>query len=157
MGFEDEWAQIKAEAAQRRSTGMQLNQADGSGGGGSGDLVVHQDDLGAVGNEAFQLHGRIQKHADIAGAGANGGGEGSSLQAAGHLSGHNFMMGSALSKTVTVWSSQVRTVQQMCAHVSNHLDYSKKRHAEDEAQIAASMRGRDGQAMSVSEISKLVK
>jgi hypothetical protein len=44
----------------------------------------------------------------------------------------------------------------MCAHISNHLDYSKKRHANEDEAIAAAVRGRDGTAMPVSEISKYV-
>ncbi|MEU9792672.1 hypothetical protein AB0E27_18940 [Streptomyces sparsogenes] len=167
MSFDSEWSQLKADAAERQSTHTRLNQtvADGGGGtgagatgeGGSTDLVVHQDDLGAVGHEAFVLHGRLQKAADIAGAGANKDGVGSSMQAAKALSDHNFAMGAELSTTVSVWSSQVKTVLQMCAHISNHLDYSKKRHAEDDEVIAASLRHRDGSAVSVSEISDLVK
>lgn len=159
MSFNDEWAQLKQAATERQTTHMQLNQlpADGGSKGGSKDLVVHQDDLGAVGNEAFSLHGRLQKKADIAGAGANKDGSGSSAQAAKALTTHNFTMGSALSTTVTTWTSQVKTVLQMCAHISNHLDYSKKRHAEDDAHVAATMKHRDGSAMTASEISKLVK
>lgn len=156
MSFENEWAQFKADAAERQSARMQLNQVTPGDGGGGGDLVVQQDDLGAVGNDAFALHGRLQKKADIAGAGAQGG-AGSSEQAAKNLTDHNFSMGGELSTAVSLWGSKVKTVLQMCAHVSNHLDYSKKRHAEDEERIAASMRHRDGSAMSVSEISKLVK
>ncbi|MFF8191086.1 hypothetical protein ACF05L_09450 [Streptomyces bobili] len=45
----------------------------------------------------------------------------------------------------------------MCAHISNHLDYSKKLHANDDAAIAAALRGRDGTAMPVSEISTYVR
>ncbi|GAA1017345.1 hypothetical protein GCM10009564_54890 [Streptomyces thermogriseus] len=52
----EEWESLKAQAAERRSTQMQLNQADGGGGGGgSSDLVVRRDDLGAVGHEAYIL------------------------------------------------------------------------------------------------------
>ncbi|MFD9218527.1 hypothetical protein ACFWDI_00495 [Streptomyces sp. NPDC060064] len=52
----DEWEQLKAQAAEKGSTGMRLNQlpAD-AGGGGQGDFVAYQDDLGAVGHEAFIL------------------------------------------------------------------------------------------------------
>jgi hypothetical protein len=164
MTFDSEWSQLKADAAGRQSAHTRLNQlpADGGGSGADGgkaasDLVVHQDDLGAVGHEAFVLHGELQKVADIAGAGANKDGVGSSMQAAKALSDHNFTMGDALSTTVSVWSSQVKTVLQMCAHISNHLDYSKKRHTSDDELIAASLRNRDGSAVSVSEISKLVK
>ncbi|MFD0270642.1 hypothetical protein ACFVGY_29370 [Streptomyces sp. NPDC127106] len=45
----------------------------------------------------------------------------------------------------------------MYAHISNHLDYSKQAHARDDEAIAASLRHRDGSAMSVSEIQRYVK
>ncbi|MES4905230.1 MULTISPECIES: hypothetical protein [unclassified Streptomyces] len=167
MSFDSEWSQLKADAAGQQSAHTRLNQlaATGGGGGGGGgedggkasDLIVHQDDLGAVGHEAFVLHGQLQKAADIAGAGAGEDGVGSSMQSAKALSDHNFTMGDELSTTVSVWTSQVNTMLQMCAHISNHLDYSKKSHAKDDELIAASFRNRDGSAVSVSEISKIVK
>src|SRR4051794_7374227 len=92
MSFDSEWSELKADAAGRQSPRTRLNQfpADGGGSGGGGgtgggkgsDLIVHQDDLGAVGHEAFVLHGELQKVADIAGAGASKDGVGSSMQAA---------------------------------------------------------------------------
>ncbi|KOU55239.1 hypothetical protein ADK57_45140 [Streptomyces sp. MMG1533] len=158
----DEWEQLKADAAQSGSTGMQLNQlaADGGGGGGggaAGDLVVNQDDLGAVGHDAFALYEALQTATDIAGAGMNKDGAGSTMQAAASLKSHGFAMGSALELTVEVWTSQAKTVLQACAHISNHLDYSKKLHAEDDAKIAAVLASRDGSAESVSELSKYFK
>ncbi|ADI11050.1 hypothetical protein SBI_07930 [Streptomyces bingchenggensis BCW-1] len=164
MSFDSEWSQLKADAAGQQSAHTRLNQLAAAGGGGGGedggkasDLIVHQDDLGAVGHEAFVLHGELQKAADIAGAGADKDGWGSSMQSAKALSDHNFTMGEELSTTVSVWTSQVKTMLQMCAHISNHLDYSKKSHANDDELIAASFRNRDGSAVSVSEISKMVK
>ncbi|MDT0544360.1 MULTISPECIES: hypothetical protein [Streptomyces] len=109
MSFDSEWSQLKADAAGQQSAHTRLNQLAAAGGGEDGgkasDLIVHQDDLGAVGHEAFVLHGELQ----------------------------------------------------MCAHISNHLDHSKKSHANDDELIAASLRNRDGSAVSVSEISKMVK
>lgn len=143
MAFNDEWARLKADTATR----MRLN---GAGGGSQDRLVVHQDDLGRVGHDAFELHGRLGKAADV----ARGGGEGVTAKAARVLGQHNFATGSALSAAVTVWGDQVKTLMQACAHISNHLDFTKATHAEDDAQIAASLRHRDGSAVSVSEISK---
>ncbi|MFG3306687.1 hypothetical protein [Streptomyces wuyuanensis] len=40
------------------------------------NLVVRQDDLEAVGREAFLLHGELGEKADIVGAGADKDGEG---------------------------------------------------------------------------------
>ncbi|MGW1277539.1 hypothetical protein ACWD4V_11375 [Streptomyces tsukubensis] len=123
---------------------------------GSGDLVVTQDDLGAVGHEAFVLHGRLRKAGDIAGEGSGEGGEGTTARAARELSGRNMSTGGELYTTLSVWTSQVRTVLQMCAHVSNHLDYSKKSHSADDIAVEATVRDRTGAALPVSEISKLV-
>lgn len=152
----DEWEQVKAEAAQKHAARTQLDQlpmAGGGGGGGGGqDLVVHQDDLGAVGHEAHILYDHLQKKADIAGAGADGGGSGSTAQAGATLKSHGFATGAALEKTVRVWTSQVKSVLQACAHISNHLDYSKKRHAEDDARIGAVLRRADGSVESVSKL-----
>ncbi|MFI9170746.1 hypothetical protein [Streptomyces lincolnensis] len=157
----DEWEQLKAESAQRTSTHMQLNQlaADGGGGkaGASGDLVVNQDDLGAVGHEAHTLYDDLHTGTDIAGANPDKSGAGSTMQAAASLKSHGFEMGSALELTVEIWTSQSKAVLQACAHISNHLDYSKKQHAEDDAKIAAVVSRRDGSAQSVSEISKYFK
>ncbi|KUM68872.1 hypothetical protein [Streptomyces curacoi] len=155
----DEWEQLKAEAAQRRSTQMQLNQlpAERSGSGGGGDLVVNQDDLGTVGHEAFLLCEGLRREADVAGAGANKDGVGSTTQAATSLKSHNFAMGGALETTVEIWTSQVKSVLQACAHISNHLDYSKKLHASEDAKVAAVISRDDGSAVPVSEISKYFK
>ncbi|MEV6077574.1 hypothetical protein AB0L80_21035 [Streptomyces sp. NPDC052069] len=43
--------------------------------------------------------------------------------------------------TLSVWDSQVKTALQMCAHISTHLNYSKKSHAKDDELIEASMLG----------------
>ncbi|MET7787710.1 hypothetical protein ABZS93_13995 [Streptomyces sp900116325] len=158
----EEWEQLKAEAARRQSTAMQLDHvapADGGGGGGAADLVVHQDDLGAVGHEALILHGRLQRQADIAGAGAgaDGNGSGSTSRAAGELKKSNFAMASALEETVEVWTSQVNSVLQAVAHISNHLDYSKKAHALDDAWISADLLRDDGSAMPVSRLNDYFK
>lgn len=156
----EEWEQLKAEAARRQSTAMQLNHVapiDGGGGGGAADLVVHQDDLGAVGHEALILHGRLQRQADIAVAGADSNGSGSTSRAAGELKKSNFAMASALEETVEVWTSQVNSVLQAVAHISNHLDYSKKAHALDDAWISADLLRDDGSTMPVSRLNDYFK
>lgn len=154
----EEWENLKTQAAERRSTQMQLNQAGGDdGGGGSSDLVVRQDDLGAVGREAYILWDKLRKGADIAGAGAGKDGVGSTMQAAASLKSHAFAIGGALETTVDVWTSQVKSVLQACAHISNHLDYSKRRHAQDDAWIGAVLRSRDGSAVPVSKLNEYFK
>ncbi|MFJ8006503.1 hypothetical protein [Streptomyces fagopyri] len=154
----DEWEKLKADAARRSTTHMRLNQLPAEpGGGGGADLVVDQDDLGAVGHEAFVLYGELHRTTDIAGAGADKAGAGSTTQSAAALKSHGFEMGGALETTVEVWTSQARSVLQACAHISNHLDFSKKLHAEQDARIAAVLQGPDGSAESVSELDKYFK
>jgi hypothetical protein len=154
----EEWEQLKSRAIKGKTEHLQLNDASGAGGStGDPDLVVHQDDLGAVGHEAFQLHARLRHQVDIAGAGADESGAGTTMQAAAALKSHHFSMGSALETTVSVWTTQVEAVLQALAHISNHLDYSKKAHALDDAKIAAEMRGRDGSPVSVSVLSSYFK
>ncbi|WP_208899051.1 hypothetical protein [Streptomyces incarnatus] len=90
----EEWEQLKNQAAEGKTAHLQLNHvADtvgGTGGTGGADLVVHQDDLGAVGHEAFQLHARLHDQADIAGAGADDRGAGTTMQAAAALKSHHW-------------------------------------------------------------------
>lgn len=154
----DEWNEVKADVASRGQSATQLNQLRGSTDGGSqAALVVHQDDLGAVGHAAFLLHGELQKHADIAGAGVDRSGSGSTMQAAAVLKANSFALGSELETTVSVWTSQTKAVLQACAHISNHLDYSKKAQAADDEAIAASLGKRDGTAVTVSRLAEYFK
>ncbi|MFE7647962.1 hypothetical protein [Streptomyces phaeoluteigriseus] len=153
----EEWEQVKAAAGEPGCHArMQLNQlpVDQGASGGAGDLVVSQDDLGAVGHDAYLLWDALRTTADIAGAGADKSGEGSTAQAASSLTSHGFTMGAGLTKTVEIWTSQAKSVLQACAHISNHLDFTKKLHAEDDAKIAAQTAAIDGGALSVSVLSK---
>ncbi|GAA0658688.1 hypothetical protein GCM10009535_42490 [Streptomyces thermocarboxydovorans] len=106
--------------------------------------MVYQDDLGAVGHEAFVLHSELRKKSDIAGMGADDNGSGTTMQAASELKSRNLALGSELESTVEIWTSQVKHVLQACAHISNHLDYSKKLHGQEDARIAAEISGRTG-------------
>lgn len=153
MSFEDEWAELKGTAAEKTAS-MQLAGATGSPQGGeadSGELVVHKDDLGKVGHEAFLLHGRLQKAGDVT-HGERG--PGATVEAASALGNEGFTMGAALTTTVETWNSQLMTLLQACAHISNHLDYSVAAHSSDDAWVAASLKHRNGAPASVSEISK---
>jgi hypothetical protein len=128
-----EWEQLKTEAADRSGTRMRLNQLDGggsgSGGDTQGDLRVNQKSLAAVGNAAFKLFdhlGRDGKHAKAASDSAASG-----LKA-------DFELGGALAHVVTRWETQVRTLQDACAHISNHLEFTDKTHrADDEHALSA--------------------
>ncbi|MFB6670360.1 hypothetical protein ACFWEB_00025 [Streptomyces parvus] len=66
MTFEQEWAELRSTAARRSA--MQINSApaEGGGGGGAPDLVVNRDDLGAIGNDAYDLRDEthISNHLD---------------------------------------------------------------------------------------------
>ncbi|MFJ8887469.1 hypothetical protein ACIRJR_29245 [Streptomyces sp. NPDC102402] len=127
----DEWEQLKSEAAERDSTRMQLNQLPPEAGGGpppQGDLKVNQQDLAAIGNAAYRLYGDLEKVGDHARA--------STQKAAGTLKAETFALGGALDHVAARWIEQVRSLQDACAHISNHLDFTKGAHAGDEVYIA---------------------
>ncbi|MFE7840643.1 hypothetical protein ACFU53_32675 [Streptomyces sp. NPDC057474] len=128
MTFEQEWAELRAAAAER--TAMQINSAPATGGGGGGGakgLVVNRDDLGAIGNDAYDLLGRLAAEGDIA--------RPSTFDAATALINGNFVSGSAVLKVHDFWQTHLRTLLDACAQISNHLDYSKAQHAKDEVKI----------------------
>lgn len=54
----DAWERAKSDVAQRNATQTRLNQLPAeSGGGGTEDLVVHDDQLGRLGGADRRLHG----------------------------------------------------------------------------------------------------
>jgi hypothetical protein len=140
--FEQEWAELRAAAAER--TAMRLNSAPAAGGGGGGgkDLVVNRDDLGAIGNDAYDLLGRLAKEGDIA--------RPATFDAAIALTNGNFVSGSAVLKVHDFWQTHLRTLLDACGQISNHLDYSKAQHAKDEARI-------EGDLMRTSVLSNYMK
>ncbi|MER5850396.1 hypothetical protein ABT126_25960 [Streptomyces sp. NPDC002012] len=125
----DEWEQLKSEAAERHSTQMQLNQVEPGGGGPipQGDLKVNQQDLAAIGNTAYRMYGDLEKAGDHARA--------ATQKAAGGLKTETFAIGAALDHVASRWIDQVRSLLDACAHISNHLDYTKGAHAGDEVYI----------------------
>ncbi|GGY72233.1 hypothetical protein GCM10010300_14420 [Streptomyces olivaceoviridis] len=129
----EEWDQLKAQAADRHSTRMQLNQypADQGGGGTRGDLVVGHRDLEEVGKAAHELFDHFTTysgHARVA-----------SEAAAGGLKGQGFALGGALEHVTQRWSEQTKTLLDACAHISNHLRYTKNQHDADDSYIAGSV------------------
>ncbi|MFE4590282.1 hypothetical protein [Streptomyces laurentii] len=153
MSFEDEWAAAKAAVA------MRLNQADGTGGStpakGSADYVVEDDDLGDIGHAAYGLFNGLQSGGKHAGA--------ASETAAGSLKGDGFDAGAALGEVNKTWETQVKTLLQACAHISNHLNYTKKSAKADDDWIGAQLRiigpvapGAEG-AVPASRISQLFR
>ncbi|MFF9321159.1 hypothetical protein ACF1BP_25060 [Streptomyces sp. NPDC014735] len=144
MTFDEEWAALRAESTQRVDT--RLNGVDdgkgGSSGAGAADLVVNQDNLGAIGNEAYGLHTRLSKDGDHA--------RPSTFEASLALTNGNFSSGSALLKVHDQWNTQLRTLLNACAQISNHLDYSKAAHTKDDVQIA-------GDLISISKLNEYLK
>ncbi|MEU8824754.1 hypothetical protein [Streptomyces sp. NPDC048636] len=146
MSFEKEWVQHKA------AVGTRLNEArTGGGGGGSADLIVRADDLGAVGHEAYILHERLRKAGDVTRGAKDGNGH--TAEAVAALKRENFATAVALGAAVETWHSQLTTALQACAHISNHLDHSKRAYAREDRKIAADL-DRSKRAMTVSEIEK---
>ncbi|MFE0578249.1 hypothetical protein [Streptomyces sp. NPDC058874] len=133
MSFDEEWSAARATAT--ANVTMRLNQAPAEpnpgrpAGSGGADLALNQDQIGAIGSEAYKLHTRLQtdgKHAATATA-----------EAAGALTREGFASGAALLKANTLWESQVKTLVAACANISNGLNYSLSSHAKDEQQLHA--------------------
>ncbi|MFJ6016145.1 hypothetical protein [Streptomyces sp. NPDC092952] len=135
----NEWERIKTEAVREESPPTRTNGVGESSGasGGAADLVVNRDDLGAVGHEAYLLRGRLSRDGDHA--------RPATFEAAVALTNGNFTSGSQLLTVHDRWNSQLRTLLDACARISNHLDYSRSVHAEDDADIG-------GKLLSVSRI-----
>ncbi|WP_019890928.1 hypothetical protein [Streptomyces purpureus] len=152
MSFDDEWGETKASA-------MRLNQAGSTGGSvpkpGSASYVVEDDELGDIGHAAYGLFNGLEpggKHAAAA-----------SETAGTSLKGDGFDSGAALTEVNQTWEKQVKTLLQACAHISNHLDHTKKSRKEDDDWIQAQLRivgpvvpGNDG-ALPASQINKFFR
>lgn len=127
----DEWDQLKASAADKGSAQMQLNgipeeDRPNSGNPAGGDLRVDQQDLAAIGDEAFKLYNRLWKEARVT----------STDTTATDLTGQGFALGAALQHVSTRWDKQLGSVMDACALISNHMDFTKNAHAGDEVFIA---------------------
>ncbi|MYQ45131.1 hypothetical protein GTW40_08675 [Streptomyces sp. SID4985] len=128
-----EWEQSKARVADRQPTGMRLDHSEGGPGGkqARGDLVVGHQDLEAVGKAAHDLFTDFTTYSGHA--------RGASAAAAGGLKGEGFALGAALEHVAKRWDEQTRTLLDACAHISNHLRYTKTQHAADESYIAGAV------------------
>ncbi|MFB6873984.1 hypothetical protein [Streptomyces sp. NPDC056323] len=129
----DEWEQLKADASSRSSSRMQLNGVPGNEGGGGqqGDLKVDQQDLAAVGDSAFKLFTDLGRYGRDAWS--------SSQTAAKDLKTQEFELGGALHTVQERWEKSLTTLLDACAHISNHMDFTKKAHAGDEYYIASTV------------------
>jgi hypothetical protein len=130
--FEEEWAQCHAAAVRKQQAGaMQLNDLAGGAGASApenGDLAADQKELAAVGDAAYDIYGRLSrdcKHAD-----------GETQRAGLELTG--FALGRALTNLAVEWVSQSFALTSACAHISNHLDFTKNAHAGDEEAVSTS-------------------
>ncbi|MFH9292296.1 hypothetical protein [Streptomyces sp. NPDC017520] len=119
----DEWEQLKSDAA------MRLNRVPDEGGGAEpgGDLNVNQKDLAAVGDSAFKLFERLGKEGRDAWSASQG--------AARDLTTQGFALGGGLDHVQERWEKQLTSLLDACAHISNHMDFTKKAHAGDEYYI----------------------
>lgn len=143
----NEWEQAKSEASRHQSSRMQLNQMAAAGGGGDAgkpDLVVHDDELGKLGNMAYDLRERLHVDGDFA--------RPSTFTASNDLFNDGLDTGSALLEVHDAWNTQLQTLNEACAHISNHFDYSRAQHAKDEVHIVTGVRNLDGDLMTVSRI-----
>lgn len=127
----DEWERLKADADSGGSSRMQLNGVpSGKGGDGQqGDLKVDQQDLAAVGDSAFKLFTDLGRSGRDAWS--------SSQSAAKDLKTQEFELGGALDTVQERWEKSLTSLLDACAHISNHMDFTKKAHAGDEYHIAS--------------------
>ncbi|MFT9785272.1 hypothetical protein ACMZ5E_03380 [Streptomyces rhizosphaericola] len=140
----DEWEQAKTRTQQDALRLNQVASEGGGGGGDQGDLVVHNDVLGALGNLAYGLRQQFSTASDHA--------RQNTFDASVQLFNDGLDMGSALTELHDAWITKSGTLKQACAHISNHLDYSRAERAKDEVKIATDMRTADGDDLSVSRI-----
>ncbi|WP_443073493.1 hypothetical protein [Streptomyces sp. NBC_01429] len=62
--------------------------------------------------------------------------------------------GSALTELHDAWNSQVGALKEACAHISNHLDYTRAQRAKDNAYVETSMKKIGGDPMTVSRLNQ---
>ncbi|MGX4690415.1 hypothetical protein [Streptomyces sp. JNUCC 63] len=135
----DEWEQLKADALARRQGGaahMQLNQFPADSGGvpvpsQTGDLKVTQHDLAKIGSQAHTLYNQLWDKARLSNTSVD--------SAAGDLTKQGFALGSGLQHVSNKWEKQLNTLLDACAHISNHMQVTKKIHAGDDAYIHRQM------------------
>lgn len=129
----DEWEQLK-NAAGERSAQMRLNQLPAEPGGGGekgGDLKVSQKDLAAVGDSAFKLFEDLGRYGRDAWS--------NSQTAAKDLTTQGFALGGGLQHVQKRWEEQLQCLLDACAHISNHMDFTKNAHAGDEYYITSTV------------------
>jgi len=135
----DEWEELKAQAAERHATRMQLNHVDGGGGtygpyvlpSQYGDLKVKNSELQSIGTAAYELYDQLWNKARVANK--------SSDSAASDLSRQGFALGAGLKHVSDRWEEQLKSLMDACAQISNHMRVTKTLHAGDETYIQRQM------------------
>ncbi|MFI2206874.1 hypothetical protein ACH47Z_40425 [Streptomyces sp. NPDC020192] len=137
----DEWEQLKADAQSRQQGGathMRLNQLpDGPGGGSAalpsqtGDLKVTQHDLAKIGSEAHTLYNHLWDKARLSNTSVD--------SAASDLTTQGFALGAGLQHVSNQWDTQLNSLMDACAQISNHMQVTKKIHAGDDAYFQRQM------------------
>lgn len=140
----DEWEQAKSSSAQTRLNQLPADGGGGSGGGGKDDLTVQDDELGKLGDMARSLRDQLSTDGDHARV--------ATFDASNQLFNDGLDMGSGLLQVHDAWSTKLATLKEACAHISNHLDYSRSTHAKQEKKIVTGMQSLDGKTMTVSRI-----
>ncbi|WP_046506786.1 hypothetical protein [Streptomyces odonnellii] len=133
----EEWEQMKAAAAEEQGGGaqMRLNQLPEEDrpntGLQPGDLRVGQQDLAAVGAEAFTLYNQLWDQARV-----------TSTDGAGRaLRDQGFALGGALERVSLRWDSQLATLMDACALISNHMRVTRNTHQDHEDAIVRHVSG----------------
>ncbi|MFI1338170.1 hypothetical protein ACH4U7_50560 [Streptomyces sp. NPDC020845] len=109
-------------------------------------LVAGHDDLGRVGHAAYELYGGL--HA------AGGHAKVNSKAAGAELDKDRFATGAALTKVADTWQTQVDTLLEACAHISNHLGYSTERYGDEDTTIATGLHDVHQRLMTPSRIAE---
>ncbi|MFI6347800.1 hypothetical protein [Streptomyces sp. NPDC050560] len=145
----DEWEQLKANASRSASTQIDHVPDPLPGDPADGDLVVHDDELGKLGNMAHNLRDRLSVEGDYA--------RPSTFDASVQLSNDGLDTGAALTALHDAWNSQLNTLKEACAHISNHLDFTRGVHGKDDAAIQTGVKDAAGHLMTPSRISEYFK
>ncbi|MGW0333390.1 hypothetical protein ACWD0J_16210 [Streptomyces sp. NPDC003011] len=128
----EEWEELKGK---HEPTSMQLNGVPDEGGTGgpyampsqTGDLRVGHSDLVKIGKNAHELYNQLWDRARVSIS--------SSDSAASNLSKQGFALGSGLKHVSDRWEEQLKSLMDACAHITNHMQTTKKVHAGDEHYI----------------------
>ncbi|MBT2526862.1 amino acid ABC transporter permease [Streptomyces sp. ISL-99] len=128
----DEWEQLKAEAAQRQSANMQLNQLPSSGGGGSGgaDRLKHTDkpwtDAAGIAGALRTSTATAKNELHDAHAGIESGTEG--LDSVGALKG-----------VLRSWEERLEAVRDECNYLESALRGVVKAQGASDARVKSSI------------------